>query len=180
MAIEKFLVASGRTVDEFHNISIKDQAGLLKETYIASLSKHNSPLTRYIIFKDERVVPLDLEQLITAYQKEMIEASSTLERKTIAMSLIRLADDDGPVFISQLSDIPGYKRHSIDRDLENMVRAPWEYKSRRGGIYVVLYTYTQFGGVVRRYKFLFNEFGLLHPADVFTFGYDIGYASYPE
>ncbi|MBL7044924.1 MAG: hypothetical protein ISR77_40225 [Pirellulaceae bacterium] len=185
-AMAEFLRRSGKSADQYI-ISCPGPSGLLTKTYVASVSEKGNfipaPPPRYLILRDGGIVPLDfldLEPLVIAYRKEGIAVSGDRKVETIARSLIRLGDVCGPVEISSVKDIPGYEKRPLDADLEAVVRAPWKFTDKEGNVYWICTTYTQNGGVVRRYKFVFGRGLIGNPVDVIQLGRAIGDVFYPE
>ena len=123
---------------------------------------------------------MDLEKLVIAYEIENIAVSPNLDIKTIATSLINLVDNAGPVVISKPDEIPGYKKHPLDADLESIIKAPWEFKDSESNVYWICNTYTRNQGIVRRYKFVFRHGHIGNPVDVIQLGSGIGNILYPE
>ena len=158
-------------------------AGLLGDTYLGEIVRHDidlCPPAEFLVKEDGTITPLTSEQLVIAYRKAGIEATTAEDRERIARSILELIEPRG-VIISGLDDIAGYHKHPLDADVEATVRAPWSYEGDDATVYWIAYTYARNQGYVTRYKVRFFAGRLIgSPVDKLLLGAMIGDCYLPE
>ena len=97
-----------------------------------------------------------------------------------ALAFTRLADPFGCQVIGSAKEIPGYAKAPLEPDVSGNIRPPFLAPARQGTVFWVGYTYTQMGGVIRRYHVAFRDDVLANPTTSVILGEDIGEAQYPE
>ena len=101
--------------------------------------------------------------LMEALNVEFSSVSSNSVGRFIEISIQIDTDNFVPPFkgqtkiISATKEIPGYEKQPLDEDLAQTVRPIHSYKNRKGETVFIAYAYTRVGGVVRRYRFVFEN-----------------------
>jgi hypothetical protein len=182
-AMEAFIRNSGKDLDKY-TIYLADHPGLLQKTIIATVVENGNfmpvPPPQYVILADGTVDFLSFERLVIAYRRENVLVTPDRDMAAIATSLISLGDLNGTHLISTLQEVPGYDKNPLNKDLESLIRPPWQYTDKEGDTYWICYTYCQNQGWVKRYKFRFHGSGIMNPVDVLQLGGSIGDYWLPE
>jgi len=127
----------------------------------------------------ERGLDYCLSVLIT----EQSHPKSKAELTRLAKKTIQALSADYGIFVERNTDIPGYDKAPLARDLERVIRPAWTYVSKgpRGKkiTHYVVYTYQRIGGQIFRHEF---EFGArrTHAAATIRLATGIGDAQYLE
>lgn len=82
--------------------------------------------------------------------------------------------------VSRLDDIPGIRKRPLDKDLQPVIRSLWSQTDEKGNLFYVTYTYSQIGGVLRRYKFTFDKGTRFRDVNCIVLGRGVGDARYYE
>lgn len=108
------------------------------------------------------------------------EYSQSLEdekdREKLIESFTTLHSEECVSIISKVADIPSYTKAPLDTDIADAIRGPFSF----GKLTTVVYTYQRIGGIVRRYRFTFDDGLVFRKAECAVVGRDIGEAQYYE
>lgn len=103
---------------------------------------------------DQSIRPINLPDL-NAFIREKFDPDVSRPEDAIK-DFIKLHNGWEQVVLSSPEDIPGFSPNQLDQDLSNLTLSPVKTVSDSETI-SVMYTWTQVGGVLRRYKFKTRE-----------------------
>ena len=131
---------------------------------------------RHVMNSRGEVKELTMDSLNIVFLNEYPSPLDDNARKKLIEDLSGLHSGERVSIITKTSDIPGYDRVPLDKDIADALRAPFSF----GKLTTVAYTYQQIGGIVRRYRFSFENSARFRRVECAIVGRDIGEAQYYE
>ncbi len=165
----------GNTPEEFEfNLRPFGKSTWLINCYTKGLSP---ALPRRNVMNSRGVVKvLTMDSMNVVFLNEYPSSPEDNNRKKLIDDFIRLHSGERISIITKTSDIPGYAKSPLDDDIADAVRAPFSF----GNLTTVVYTYQPIEGIVRRYRFMFNNGITFRKAECAVVGRKIGEAQYYE
>ena len=181
-ALDRYLAVEGSKEGGTRLSDFRCEVELLgKSTWlIYATCKHLSPASTTLFIADsDGVRPASLVNLTYAHRKECSRSFDKEAHQKIIESMIRLHSGQPhrqpAKIISTIREIPGYEKKPLDPDLEAVIRPSFSSENERGDVTYIVYTYSQGGGGVYRYKFGFRREGVgLYRAERVELGRGIG------
>jgi hypothetical protein len=115
-----------------------------------------------------------LPQVNNVFKQEYPMSLTTEERLPMIQAFINLHTGAEMAILTQLADIPGYSKAELAPDVAAAIRAPFEVSPD----VMLVYTYQRVGGVVSRYRFIFQPDGIFKAAECAILGQRVGDAQY--
>jgi hypothetical protein len=131
---------------------------------------------RHVMNSRGEVKELTMDSLNIVFLNEYGASPEEKERKKLIEDFTTLHSGERVSVINKTADIPGYAKAPLDADIADAVRAPFSF----GKLTTVVYTYQQIGGIVRRYRFTFDNGTTFRKAECAIVGRNIGDAQYYE
>lgn len=155
------LQAQGQSSDDYE---IRTAPLLGRAMLVEVTEKNISPAIPevYLLNRFGHLKPFAFIDLVMAFHDDYPPCESEADQLRLANEVIRLHDrctnGRGSKVIRTAREIPGYEKAPLPPDLAGMIRAPWK---QAGDGPLVLYTWRQADGEVRRYSFAFDRDGRL-------------------
>ena len=131
---------------------------------------------RHVMNSRGEVKELTMDSLNIVFLNEYPPSLDDDARKKLIADFSELHSAERVSIITKTSDIPGYDKAPLDKDIADALRAPFSF----GKLTTVVYTYQQIGGIVRRYRFSLENGTRLKRVECAIVGRDIGEAQYYE
>ena len=131
---------------------------------------------RHVMNSKGRVEELNADSLNVVFLNEYPATPKKEDRTKLIDDFTKLHAGEHIKIITKAADIPGHEKAPLDADIADAVRAPFD----SGKLTTVVYTYQQIGGVVRRYRFTFQDGERFSKAECAVVGRGIGEAHYYE
>jgi hypothetical protein len=172
----EYLKATGKTEKAINTISLTPfgRSTWVIHCYANGLEPQHS--WRHVMNSRGEVMELTLDSMNVVFRNEYPSSPQENDRKTLIEAFTKLHSGESVSIISRLSDIPGYDKTPLDPDIAPAVRGPFSF----GKLTTVVYTYQQIGGIVRRYRFAFDDGATFRKAECIIVGHGIGDAQYYE
>jgi len=171
----EYLKRNGEQPDGFtFNLSPFGKTTWIVSCYLKGL--HPAIPSRYVMNARGEVRELTLDSMNVVFMNEYPNSPEKEDRDKLINEFIKLHTGETVVIISETSDIPGYTKAPLDADIADAVRAPFNL----GKMTTVVYTFQQVGGIVSRYRFVFETGKTFRKAECAILGEDIGEAQYYE
>jgi len=129
---------------------------------------------RHVMNSRGRVKELTMDSMNVVFLNEYGVSPEEKDRKKLVEAFTTLHSGERVSIISRTSDIPSYAKAPLDADIADAVRASFSF----GKLTTVVYTYQQIGGIVRRYRFTFDNGTAFRNAECSVVGRKIGEAQY--
>lgn len=131
---------------------------------------------RHVMNSRGEVGELTMDSLNVVFLNEWPSTPKEDSRKALVQNFVELHAGEKVIILKATSDIPGYDKAPLDEDLAKTVRAPFSF----GKVVSVVYTYQRIEGIVRRYRFEFENSTAFKRAQCAILSRDIGDAQYYE
>ena len=131
---------------------------------------------RHVMSSRGEIRELTMDSLNVVFLNEYPSSPGKKEQEQLIRDFVKLHAGERVSVIGKTSDIPGYAKTPLDADIAEAVRAPFSF----GELVTVVYTYQQIGGIVRRYRFTFENGTRFRKAECAVVGRAIGEAQYYE
>jgi hypothetical protein len=131
---------------------------------------------RHVMNSRGEVKELTMDSMNIVFLNEYGASLEEKERKKLIKDFTALHSGERVSIINETADIPGYAKAPLDADIADAVRAPFSF----GKLTTVVYTYQQIGGIVRRYRFTFENGTTFKRAECAVVGRAVGEAQYYE
>jgi hypothetical protein len=173
----KYLIKNGMKPDDY---ALKTEPFGKFTTMIHCESTREMPSfsTLHIMDAKGRVCHASLNNLANAFMIEFPVSLGESEQMDLIEKFVSY-QGLGQKIIEKTSDIRDYAKAPLDKDLEATVRAPWK-KDQHGAMIRIVYTYQWHGGVVRRYRFRFEQGERFRGVSCLVLGKSLGDALYEE
>ncbi len=171
----EYLKGSGRPTEEYaFNLKPFGNSTWLINCY----TKHFSPALpwRHVMNSRGEIKEMTMDSLNVVFLNEYPSSPKEKDRDNLIQDFVKLHAGEPVSVINKTSDIPGYDKAPLDPDIAQAVRAPFSYDN----LIAVVYTYQQIGGIVRRYRFQFENGTTFKRVECAVLGKDIGEAQYYE
>ena len=169
------LKAIGRNTEE-HEFNLRP---IGKSTWLINcFTRGLSPSLpwRFVMNSRGRTTELTMDSLTVVFLNEYPSSHEKKDQEQLIQEFIELHAGENIEIIRKISDIPGYTSSPLDTDIADAVRSPFSF----GKLTTVVYTYQQIDGIVRRYRFTFENGITFKKAEVAVVGQAIGDAQYYE
>jgi len=171
----EYLKRNGEPPDDFtFNLSPFGKTTWIVSCYLKGL--HPAIPSRYVMNARGEVRELTLDSMNVVFMNEYPSSPEKEDRDKLIKAFTKLHTGETVAIISETSDIPGYDKASLDADIADAVRSPFS----SGNLTTVVYTYQQVGGIVSRYRFVFETGKTFRKVECAILGEDIGEAQYYE
>jgi hypothetical protein len=129
---------------------------------------------RHFMNSRGEVNELTMDSMNVVFLNEHGQSPEEEDRKKLIESFITLHSGERVSIINKATDIPGYAKAPLDADIADAIRGPFSF----GKLTTVVYTYQQIGGIVRRYRFSFENGTVFKKSECAIVGREIGEAQY--
>lgn len=131
---------------------------------------------RHVMNSRGEVDELTMDSLNGVFLNEYSALPEEKDRTGLIQEFVKLHAGEEVSIVNGAADIPGYAKAPLDQDIAGAVRAPFSFSN----LITVVYTYQQIGGIVRRYRFQFQNGVNFSRVEVAVVGRAIGEARYYE
>lgn len=144
-------------------------------------SKGISPAfwTGWVVGHNNYLKPLDVESLRFAFCSSRSATSDAEQIEHARLFIDMLAAPEEIIYgrekvVGKLEDIPKYSESPIDPDISDSISPPYKPSDNE----LIIFTYQQIGGGVYRYKFYFDQYGIISSASRSELDRGVGDAFY--
>jgi hypothetical protein len=125
---------------------------------------------RHVMNSRGEIEELSIGSLNVVFMNEYPSSPEKTQQEELMRDFVSLHSGEKTPVINGIVDIPGYEKSKLDPDIEDALRAPFKF----GNLVWVVYTYQQHGGIVRRYRFEFENGNRFRRAECAKVGAGIG------
>jgi len=154
-------------------------ASFRKSTWVIScFLKDEQPAlpSRYVMNSRGEIRKMTMDSLNVVLLNEYSSLPKEEDRKDLIQDFVELHAGENVVIINKTSNIPGYDKAPADPDIARAICAPFSFGNRVS----VVYTYQRIEGIVRRYRFEFENGISFKRVRCAVMGTKIGDAQYYE